>query len=222
MPQKNEKSEREQGRPGTTAGRPAYLRGLMPRGKPDSAEAKEVAPVDKEEEAKEDVELYSWKNWLLPRRPLVSAVVVASLIGCIVLAYWAVPQLFFVAVITLIFLNRLAPYLFPVKFVLTEETVGYKTFLARDVRGWDRFLTYREFPDGVFLTHDIRTLRGRMKEGVFLYYYEDGSNRDEILRIVESKLKPLHEALSIEDEKREDRGGLRSALDRVRRFRSQK
>jgi len=220
MPRKNNDSQAEQSRPGKT-GRPAYLRGLRPREKPPG-EIKEVAPVEEEQEPKEDVELYRWTNWLLPRRPLVAVFVIGSLIGCIALAYWAVPQPFFVAVITVIFLNRLAPYLFPVTFVLTEETAGYKTFLARDIRNWDVFLAYREFPDGVFLTHDIRTLRGRLKEGIFLYYYEDCSNKDEILRIVGSKLKPLDEALSTEPDKKENKGGLRSAFERIRRLRSKK
>ncbi|HOP70049.1 MAG TPA: hypothetical protein PLF60_00105 [Bacillota bacterium] len=223
MPLKNKDSQAEQSRPGQTAGRPAYLRGLRPREKPPG-EVKEAAPVEthEEQEPKEDVELYRWTNWLLPRRPLVAVFVIASLIGCIVLAYWAVPQPFFVAVITIIFLNRLAPYLFPVTFILTEETVGYRTFLARDIRNWDVFLAYREFPDGVFLTHDIRTFRGRLKEGIFLYYYEDCSNKDEILHIVSTKLKPLDEALSAPQEKKENKGGLRSAFDRIRRLRSKK
>ncbi len=205
----------------SSTGRPSYLRRIVPDEKPET-EIEEESPVDKKEEVKEDVELYSWENWLLPKRPLVAVVVVASLLASMGMAYWAVPQFFFVAIITIIFTNRLAPYLFPVKFILTEETVGYKTFMARDIRRWDRFLAYREFDDGVFLTHDTRTLRGRLREGLFLYYKEDGSNKDEILKIVESKLKPLHEAYSVEDAKKEDRGGLRSAFERIRKFRSRK
>jgi hypothetical protein len=227
MPRKNKDSQAEQSQPGRPAGRPSYLRGLRPREKAPGAvkqeakdEAKEVAPVEEEQEAKEDVELYRWINWLLPRRPLVAVFVIASFIGSIAIAYWAVPQLFFVSVISVIFLNRLAPYLFPVTFILTEEKVGYRTFLARDIRPWNAFMAYREFPDGVLLTHDIRTFRGRMKEGIFLYYYQDGSNKDEILRIVSSKLKPLDEALSTDQKAKEEKGGLRSAIRRIRRLRS--
>lgn len=220
--QKND-NEATKDRQRSTSGRPTYLRGPASQRKPDvdsqDTQTKEATSVQEEDQITEDVELYTWTNWLLPRRPLVSVFVVASLIGCIALAYWAVPQYFFVAVITIILINRLAPYLFPVKFILTEQTVGYKTFLARDIREWDRFLAYREFPDGVFLTHDIRTLRGRMKEGIFLYYCEDCSNKDQILHIVESKLKPLDEAISAKDEKEKKKGGLRSAIERIRRIR---
>ena len=229
MSRKNKDSQAEQSRSVQTDGRPAYLRSLRPRGeslgavKEEAKEgAKEVAPVEQEQEREttEDVELYRWRNWLLPRRPLVAVFVIGSFIGCIALAYWAVPQLFFVAVISLIFLNRLAPYLFPVTFILSEERVGYRTFLARDIRPWDAFLAYKEFPDGVLLTHDIRTFRGRMKEGIFLYYYEDCSNKDEILRIVSSKLKPLDEALTSGHKQKEEKGGLRAAIRRIRRFSS--
>lgn len=216
----DKKGKEERSRP--RALRPAYLRRLTPSEKGDDVELKEELHVDVKDEPKEDVELYSWKNWLLPRRPLVSALVIVSLFGSMALAYWAIPKFLFVAAITAIFLNRLAPYLFPVQFHLTEKTVGYKTFLAKDVREWNKFLAYKEYPDGVFLTHDMRTLRGRMKEGIFLYYLEDGSNKDDVLGIVESKLKPLHEALSIEEEEKEDKGGLRSAFKRIRKLRSRK
>ncbi len=225
MLQKNN-NEATKDRPRPTSGRPSYLRGPVPQRQPgvddQDTQTKEAASVQEKDQITEDVELYTWTNWLLPRRPLISALVVGSLIGCIALAYWAVPQLFFVAVITVILINRLALYLFPVKFILTEQTVGYKTFLARDIREWERFLAYREFPDGVFLTHDTRTFRGRMKEGIFLYYYDDCSNKEQVLSIVESKLKPLHEALSAEDEKKQKKGGLRSAIERIRRIRSKK
>lgn len=232
MPQKDNDSE-VRNRPGSASGRPSYLRGPLPQKKADAgsqvtdireAKAKprgsQDSPAQAKSEAAEDVELYNWKIWLLPRRPLVSAFVVASVIGSVALAYWTLPQIFFVGVITVILLNRLAPYLFPVRYIITEQTVGYKTFLARDIRTWDRFLTYREFPDGILLTHDTRTVRGRVREGIFLYYYEDGSNKDEIFRIVSSKLKPPSEAFADADEEKKKRGGLRAAFDRIRQLKS--
>ena len=212
------------------ASRPSYLRGPLP--KKGDAEARsesennagkgitgESIPQAAEQE-KEDVELYSWKVWLLPLRPGVSTLVVASVAGCIGLAYWAFPQFFFVAVMTLILLNRLAVYLFPVKYVITEQTVGYRTFLARDIRSWDKFLTYYQFHDGVLLSHDTRTVRGRMRQGMFLYYYPDGSNKDRVLEIVSSKLAMPERAFSEKDElvkkEKKERGGIRAAIERIR------
>jgi hypothetical protein len=212
------------------ASRPSYLRGPLP--KKGDAEARsesennagkgitgESIPQAAEQE-KEDVELYSWKVWLLPLRPGVSTLVVASVAGCIGLAYWAFPQFFFVAVMTLILLNRLAVYLFPVKYVITEQTVGYRTFLARDIRSWDKFLTYYQFHDGVLLSHDTRTVRGRMKQGMFLYYYPDGSNKDTVLEIVSSRLTMPEQAFSEKDElvkkEKKERGGIRAAIERIR------
>lgn len=212
------------------ASRPSYLRG--PLSKKGDAEAKsesenkpgkgitgESIPQAAKQE-KEDVELYSWKVWLLPLRPGVSTLVVASVAGCIGLAYWAFPQFFFVAVMTLILLNRLAVYLFPVKYVITEQTVGYRTFLARDIRSWDKFLTYYKFHDGVLLSHDTRTVRGRMRQGLFLYYYPDGSNKDTVLEIVSSKLTVPEQAFSEKDERvekeKKERGGIRAAIERIR------
>ncbi|HHY16875.1 MAG TPA: hypothetical protein GX524_02255 [Firmicutes bacterium] len=231
MPEKDSESNVKKGLD-SASGRPSYLRGPLPQKRVDSdfreasdREAKsstdrpEKSPAQSKGEVKEDVELYSWKIWLLPRRPLVSVLVVASVIGSVALAYWTFPQALFVAVITVILINRLAPYLFPVRYQMTEQKVGYRTFLARDVRNWDRFLTYREFHDGVLLTHDIRSVRGRMKESIFLYYHQDGSNRDEVLRVVSSKLKPPQEAFAEADMEKTKRGGLRAALERVRRLR---
>lgn len=212
------------------ASRPSYLRGPLPKKgdvevksepqeKADAGAVENSVPQAAEEKG-EDVELYSWKVWLLPLRPGVSALVVASVAGCIGLAYWAFPQFFFVAVMTLILLNRLAVYLFPVKYVITEQTVGYRTFLARDIRSWDKFLTYYQFHDGVLLSHDTRTVRGRMKQGMFLYYYPDGSNKDRVLEIVSSKLAMPERAFSEKDElvkkEKKERGGIRAAIERIR------
>ena len=94
MSRKNKDSQAEQSRSGQTDGRPAYLRSLRPRGeslgavKEEAKEgAKEVAPVEQEQEREttEDVELYRWRNWLLPRRPLVAVFVIGSFIGCMLL-----------------------------------------------------------------------------------------------------------------------------------------
>jgi len=214
--------------------RPSYLRGPVVAGKvrakieegkkdesDKSRRAQQEAQEDQKEELKKDLELYSWKVWLLPRRPLVSVLVVTSLIGSIALAYWAFPRLFFILVISVILVNRLAPYLFPVRYILREETVGYKTFLARDIRPWQRLFTYYEFPDGVLLTYDTRSIRGRIREGLFLYYDETGSNKDEILSIVRKKLKPPEEAF-VPKKEQGYKGGFRSALRRIRSIRSKK
>lgn len=170
-------------------------------------------------EEKPDVTLSSWKVWLLPRRPAVSAGVVAALFACIGVAYWAFPELIFVGVITLILINRLAPYLFPVKYTLTEKTVGYSTFLAKDTRNWERIFTYYTYPDGVLLSNDVRSVRGRMREGMFLYYEPGATNKDEVLQVVQSKLRSPKEALAPAEGEQPFKGGIGSALRRVRKFR---
>jgi len=212
--------------------RPSYLRGPVMAGRSrvktkedqedengKSARAQQEVQQEEKEQVKEDVELYSWKVWLFPRRPFVSVLVVGSLIGSILLAYWAIPQPVFAVVISIILINRLAPYLFPVKYSLREETVGYKTFLARDIRYWRNLVTYYEFPDGVLLTHDIRSIRGRLRGGLFLYYASGKSDRDEILKIVRAKLKPPKEAFA-PDKEQGYKGGIRSALRRIRNIKS--
>ena len=95
----------------------------------------------------------------------ISVLVVASIHRCLGLAYWAFPQLFFVLIMAVILLNRLAVYLFPVKYILTEETVGFRTFLNRIFALGIKVLTYYEFEDGVLVSHDTRTVRGRLKSG---------------------------------------------------------
>ena len=213
-----QKPDRPRGR------RPSYLTGPVGSAKPLPASGgSEIAPGRKKEavreEAKPDVQLYSWKIWLLPRRPAVSAAVVIALIGCVGIAYWALPQVLFVGIISLILLNRLAPYLFPVTFVLTEETVGYKTFLARDVRQWGRIFTYYQFPDGVLLANDVRSVRGRFREGLFLYFEAGGANKDEVLRVVQSKVKSPKEAVAPASGGHAYKGGVGSALRRIRKLR---
>ena len=203
--------------------RPAYLSGPSGPAKtsleapPPSADKAES--VAKEPEAvQEDRELYRWKTWLLPRRPALSAVVVVVLVGCLGLAYWAFPQPIFMVVIGLILINRLAPYLFPVTWVFTEETAGYKTFLAKDVRKWGQIFTYYEYPDGVLLSNDLRTIRGRLREGLFVYYEPGGANKERVLEVVKAKLKPPKEAMAPKGEQ-EFKGGVGSALRRIRRVR---
>lgn len=202
--------------------RPAYLRGAS---LPAKTEAKEPArvpasrEVSQEEAPSEDRELFTWRTWQLPKRVWTSVLVIGSLAACMYFAYVAVPQLLFIAVISVILINRLAPYLFPVKNVLTEQTAGYRTFLARDIRPWENFVTYYEFPDGVLLTHDTRTVRGKFREGLFLYYGDDPANKEEIMKIVRGKLRPPKEALKPK-EKEEHSGGIRSALRRIRKVRA--
>ena len=204
--------------------RPAYLSGPAGPAKPSPAPpppayAEKAGEAAKEaEETKEDQEIYRWKTWLLPRRPAISAVVVVVVLGCLGLAYWSFPQPLFVVIIGLILVNRLAPYLFPVTWVFTEETVGYRTFLARDVRKWEQVFTYYEYPDGVLLSNDVRTIRGRLREGLFVYYEVGGTNKEKVLEIVKAKVKSPKEAMAPKTD-HEYKGGVGSALRRIRRIR---
>ncbi len=214
----------DQKKPRPASRRPSYLTGPVGSVRPVPASAlPEVAPKagearKEQEEVKEDHELYTWKVWLFPRRPLVSAAVVVALFALIALAYWAFPNPFFVSIISVILVNRLAPYLFPVKYVLTEQTVGYRTFLARDVRNWERIFTFYDYPDGVLLANDTRTMRGRLREGLFLYYEPGGTNRDDVLNVVNAKLKTPKEAMAPKEE-RDYKGGVSSAFRRIRKLR---
>ena len=203
--------------------RPSYLGGMGGPGKitqDKSVSSNEVEPKTGETEhaveEKEDTQLFTWRVWLMPRRPLVSAVVIGVLILSLAFAYWTFPQIIFILAVALILLNRLAAYLFPVNYILTEKTVGYRTLLARDIRDWARFFTYQEFPDGVLLAHDSRNIRGRMKEGLFLYYDTDNSSKDEILKVVKAKLRPPAEAIQHDSQEKQEKGGFKSALRRVR------
>ncbi len=198
--------------------RPSYLSG--PTG---SAKAPAPAPVPepKKEEApqlEEDTEILRWKVWLLPRRPLVSVVVVVTLLACIGVAYWAFPNFLFVLIITYILLNRLGPYLFPVTYILTEQTAGYKTILTKDIRPWSRVFTFYGFPDGVLLSNDTRNIRGRIREGLFMYYEDGAANKDQVLEVVKSKLKPPEEALAPKSNDKEFKGGIGSAMRRLKKL----
>lgn len=201
--------------------RPSYLSGpggsrplpaeeAKPAG--SGAPAEEPAPQEQEDRL-----LHSWSVWLLPRRPLVSAVVIAVLFLSIGMAYWAMPRLLFVGLITVILINRLAPYLFPVKYQISEQRVGYKTFLAADSRPWEKFFTYHTFKDGVLLANDTRSMRGRFKEGLFMYYGKDTPVED-VLATIGSKLPSPEEAMKPKDNI-EYKGGMGSALRRVRKVR---
>lgn len=214
-------SDNREGKPLRKSKRPSYLAGpggSRPLG-PEETRPADEKPAKEEvrPEALEDHELLSWSVWLLPRRPLVSAAVVSVLALSIYLAYWAFPQFLFVALITGILLNRLAPYLFPVKYYLTEQKAGYKTFLASDMRPWHKLFTYHKFKDGVLLANDTRTVRGRFREGLFLYYGKDTPTED-LLAIIGSKLPTPEEAIKPKDDG-EYKGGMGSALRRVRKFR---
>lgn len=220
-----------EGRSRDISRRPSYLRGAGNR-REDlavSRKAEKVVGETGREAAQEGADrvdgkdeiLLTWHVWLLPRNPLKSVLVVSSLVGTIALAYWAVPQWLFTMLIAILILNRLAPYIFPVKYELKDATVTFKTYLASNTKQWNELFCYREYPDGVMLMHDPRTITGRMREGIFLYYDEKLEHKDEILRIVSSKLKPVSEALSGQPQrdKVSSRGGLLSAISRVRRLR---
>lgn len=211
-----EKSPRPRGR------RPSYLTGPVGSAKavPDSAQPETASKkVLQQEEVIEDKELVSWKVWLLPRRPGISAAVIVTLLACIGVAYWAFPNVLFVAIITFILVNRLAPYLFPVKFILTEQTAGYKTVMAKDVRPWTKVFTFYEFPDGVLLSNDVRSIRGRLREGLFLYYEAGATNKEQVLDVVRAKLKSPADALAPKANDAGFKGGVGSALRRVKKLR---
>ncbi len=206
--------------------RPSYLGGPGTKkafGDEPASSKKGKAPAEKPEsdrkEPKEDAELHTWRVWLFPRRPLVSAGVVLVIVLSLGFAYRMFPQPIFLLIFGVILMNRLATYLFPVNYTLTEETVGYRAILVRDVREWSRFFTYREFPDGVLLSHDVRSLRGRMREGLFLYYKDDLSNKDDVLQIVRAKLDLLEKARKEDAGDPAGKGGFRSALRRIRAVR---
>lgn len=192
--------------------RPAYLGGAP--SPEEAAKAPEGPP-----EPEEDVVLLTWKVWLLPRRPKTSVLVVSALILAIYFTWRSVQQPLFVLVITGILLNRLAPYLFPVKYTLSKQKAGYKTFMAADMRRWERFFTFHKFPDGVLLANDTRTLRGRIREGLFMHYNTDMSP-DDVLSIVASKLPTPQEATRPKAGPK-DKGGVGSAIRRVRKLKGQ-
>lgn len=196
--------------------RPSYLKGGT-RSLSPTKEKMQPQNDKREAVSSEDKELASWTVWLFPRRPLVSLLVVLVLVCSLSLAYWALPSPIFLLVMTGLLINRLAAYLFPARYFLREKTVGYKTFLAKDVREWERFFVYQEFPDGVLLSLDTRTIRGRIREGLFLYYNHDRSNKNEVLSIVSGKLKSSKGIVSSQDEP--SQGGLVSAYRRIRRLR---
>ncbi len=200
--------------PGKSINRPSYLGGAPSKSQNPPAATKAESPAPRP--VSEDNVLYQWKIWLFPRRPLVSAIVVVVLLGSLFLAYWTLPQLLFIALIALVLVNRLAPYLFPVRYTIGESTVGYDTFMARDKRSWDKFFTYYQFPDGVLLSHDVRGFRGRLKEGLFLYYSRDLSNKDQILDLVKARLKAPKEALT-EGQPAPNKGGILSAWRRAKK-----
>lgn len=193
----------------------------MPGAKaPDAAEVQGRPPKEPTADAA-DTELLSWKVWLFPKRPMISTLVVSVVFVCLFLAYRAVPQLLFVAVLGLIFINRLAPYLFPVTFYIREVTVGYRTFLAKDQKRWDRFFCYSVFPDGVLLSHDTSGLRGRIREGLFLYFDKELASKDEIVAQVRARLpsaKEAHESKGTTEKK----AGVSYAWQRAKRARRQK
>lgn len=204
--------------------RPAYLRGGLwsrqePSGSPAPESQTEKAGLPKTET--QDEVLLTWRVWLLSRNIPKSVLVMVSTAAMIFLAYWAIPQLLFVGFITLLILNRLAPYLFPMKYELREKTVSYKTYMASNTKRWDELFCYREYPDGIMLMHDPRTITGRVREGIFLYYDESPGHKDEILRIVSSKLRPLKEAVAAraDGDGVSPKGGLFSAISRLRRLR---
>lgn len=217
------------GRPRNVSRRPAYLRGGTPgRQEKDSSgdaaksasealqgEARRAAGAESREEV-----LLSWRVWLLPKNPLKSLLVISSTIGMVALAYWAIPQFLFVGLICILILNRLAPYLFPMKYELTETTVSFKTYMASNKKQWSELFCYREFPDGVMLMHDPRKVTGRVREGIFLYYDDRLEHKDEILKIVSSRLRPLKEAIAAQPgkDKVTPKGGLFSAISRIRRL----
>ncbi len=208
-------SSDNEGRGGRKGRRPAYLRGrsgALPR---TEVQKPEEPDKDEPKQPETDDVIYSWQVWLFRRRPLVSVLVVVTVLGSLLLAYWAVPQPMFIAVLALVMLNRLGPYLFPLKYRLNERTVGFTTFFAKDIRNWSDLDRYGEFPDGVLLSRDPASVRGRLKGTLFLYYYEDGSNKDEILRVIRDKVVPL-EARPKGDDDGTYKGGFKSALRRVR------
>lgn len=226
--QKTESSS--EGRSRNVSRRPSYLRSAGIRRQdleapqetekaPDESGKKGCQAAVGQVEAKDEI-LLSWRVWLLPRNPLKSVLVVSSLIGMIALAYWAVPQWVFTILIAILVLNRVGPYIFPMKYELKDATVSFKTYLASNTKQWNELFCYQEYPDGIMLMHDPRTITGRMREGIFLYYDEKLEHKDEILRIVSSKLKPAREALSGKPQRAEIsyRGGLLSAISRVRRL----
>jgi len=214
MPRESNQSGGGGSAPKKSVSRPSYLGGSRSQTQSLPVETKAEPVVSKP--ASEDKALYEWKIWLFPRRPMVSAIVVLVVLGSLALAYWTYPEPLFIAIIALILLNRLALYLFPVKYTIGEVTVGYETLLARDKRTWDKFFTYYQFPDGVLLAHDTRGLRGRLKEGLFLYYNRDLSNKEQILDLVKARLKPPKEAMR-DDQSSPSKGGILSAWRRVRR-----
>lgn len=187
--------------------RPSYLEG-------SKKTVSKEKPVEQPKREKEDREIAAWSVWLLPRRPLVAVIVVGTLFLCFGLAYWAVPSFLFLAAVMAILLNRLAAYLFPTRYFLNENTVGYRTFLGKDVRNWSQLFTYYEYPDGVLLCLDTGTVRGRMGEGLFLYYSAGNQNEDEVLSEVKKRLKPPDRAKAAK--KKQFGGGIRSAWRRVR------
>lgn len=219
-----------EGRSSNVSRRPTYLRGMAVRRDVETSRGakeavnetgKEAGQVAGDQVDAKDEILLSWRVWLLPRSPLKSLLVISSVVGMIALSYWAVPQWVFTILIAILVLNRLGPYIFPMKYELKDVTVSFKTYLASNTKQWNELFCYREYPDGVMLMHDPRTITGRMREGIFLYYDEKLEHKDEILRIVSSKLKPAREALSGQPQRAEIsyRGGLLSAISRIRRLR---
>ena len=154
-----------------------------PKPKAPPEEKKPQPPVEEEDEV-----LLQWSVHLFKRRRGISALVVGMVIMATYFGYWLFHEWFLSVIVVLISVGALSAYFFPISYTLSQRGMKMKNFLAREDKQWHEFWTYVHYPDGVLLAYDQRKLKGRVRQGVMLYYDDEGELKDKISEIVSPRL----------------------------------
>ncbi len=179
-------SERPEGTP-----RPPRRKKRRPKPKDVEAAAKRKEKEKEEPPAPvEDKILLQWSVHLFKRRQGISALVLALVAMATYFGYWLFDEWFLAVLVLLISIGALSAYFFPISYTLSERGMKMANFLAREEKEWKDFWTYVHYADGVHLSYDQRRLKGRVRQGVMLYYDDKKELKDTITEIVSTRLPP--------------------------------
>lgn len=125
----------------------------------------------------------------LTQNPRKSALVGGLLAVFLILLWFFVipnnPTLLLVSIGVI--LASVSAFVFPMHYRLTEAGVEIRGVFIRDFKRWSRFQRYKAYPDAVQLLVSQRSIRGRIVKGTLIYFKD---NRDEVMAIIENKIKP--------------------------------
>ncbi len=129
--------------------------------------------------------LLRWESQPAKTRPRTAIAVALFLLLLVVIVYLLTYSPLFTVAGALILWGSLSQFFLKTTFEFGDKTIRVKYLINKVEKDWSQYRTYYEDKNGVLLSPFVRTSRLENFRGIYIRF---AGNRDEVMRIVKTKI----------------------------------